>query len=75
MRLVPCKVEMGKKKMYPDMTDGNPRSKIRAQIDENLKRIYDETLKEDIPDRLTALLDQLRKKSAAAAEDKDGEAS
>lgn len=49
--------------MYPDMTDSNPKSKIRAQIDENLKRIYDETLQEQIPDRLTQLLQQLRQKS------------
>ena len=49
--------------MYMDMSHGNPKSKIRDQIDENLKRIYDETLNEQIPDRLTQLLEQLRKKS------------
>ena len=49
--------------MYPDMSDSNPKSKIRAQIDENLKRIYDETLKEEIPDQLTQLLEQLRQRS------------
>ena len=38
------------------MADSTPRSKMRDQIDENLKRIYDETLHEDIPDRLTQLL-------------------
>ncbi len=56
--------EVGQKKMYAGMSDSNPKSKIRDQIDENLKRIYDETLKEEIPDKLTQLLDQLRKKSA-----------
>jgi hemerythrin-like domain-containing protein len=56
--------EVGPKKMYAGMPDSNPKSKIRDQIDENLKRIYDETLKEEIPDRLTQLLDQLRKKAA-----------
>jgi hemerythrin-like domain-containing protein len=49
--------------MYAGMPDINPKSKVRDQIDENLKRIYDETLKEEIPDRLTQLLEQLRKKS------------
>lgn len=49
--------------MYAGMPDNNPKSKIRDQIDENLKRIYDETLGEEIPDRLTQLLEQLRKKS------------
>ena len=57
--------EVGAIKMYPDMSDSNPKSKIRTQIDENLKRIYDETLKEEIPDRLTQLLEQLRRKSGA----------
>jgi Anti-sigma factor NepR len=50
--------------MYSDMSDSNPKSKIRNQIDENLKRIYDETLQEQIPDRLSLLLEQLRQKSA-----------
>lgn len=48
--------------MYSDMTESNPKSRIRNQIDDNLKRIYDETLQEEIPDRLTVLLDQLRQK-------------
>jgi hypothetical protein len=55
--------------MYSDMPDSNPKSKIRHQIDENLKRIYDETLNEQIPDRLTLLLEQLRRKSGGT----DGE--
>ena len=50
------------KKMYHDMSDNKPKSKIRGQIDENLKRIYDETLHEQIPDKLTLLLEQLRRK-------------
>jgi Anti-sigma factor NepR len=50
--------------MHPDMVENNPKSKIRVQIDENLRRIYDETLNEDIPDKLTKLLEQLRQKSS-----------
>jgi hemerythrin-like domain-containing protein len=49
--------------MYSDMSLNNSKSKMRDQIDENLKRIYDETLKEEIPDKLTQLLEQLRRKS------------
>ena len=49
--------------MHLDMSNNKPSSKIRDQIDENLKRIYDETLHEQIPDKLTLLLDQLRKKA------------
>jgi hemerythrin-like domain-containing protein len=63
LRSVPCKDEAGRKKMYFDMSEKNSKSKVREQIDENLRRIYDETLKEDIPDRLTQLLDQLRQKA------------
>ncbi|WP_338101527.1 NepR family anti-sigma factor [Pseudooceanicola onchidii] len=31
------------------------------QIDENLKRVYQEKLEEDLPDRFKSLLDQLKK--------------
>ncbi len=49
--------------MYAGMAPHTPKSRIRDQIDENLKRVYDETLREEIPDALTALLEQLRKKA------------
>lgn len=32
------------------------------QIDENLKRVYQEALEQDVPDRFTQLLAQLREK-------------
>ena len=32
--------------MYSDMSDSNPKSKIRNQIDENLKRVYSAALAE-----------------------------
>lgn len=54
--------------MYPEMSDNNPKSTIRHQIDENLKRIYDEALQEEIPDQLSTLLEQLRQKLAATDE-------
>ncbi len=58
--------------MYFDMSESNPKSKMRDQIDENLKRIYDETLQEQIPDRLTQLLEQLQKKSVVQLDGDDG---
>jgi Anti-sigma factor NepR len=58
--------------MHPDMAENNPKSKIREQIDENLRRIYDETLNEDIPDKLTKLLEQLRQKSGTPLGDDTG---
>jgi Anti-sigma factor NepR len=61
--------------MYSDMVESNPKAKVRDQIDENLRRIYAETLNEQIPDKLTQLLDQLRQKSANPAGDDDREKS
>lgn len=49
--------------MYSEMPEKSPNSKIKTQIDENLKRIYDDVLKEDVPDRFKDLLQQLRDKT------------
>ena len=58
--------------MYSDMAENDPKSKVRRHIDENLRRIYDETLNEEIPDRLTQLLDQLRQKAEAQGTETQG---
>lgn len=39
--------------------DGRPTK--RDQIEDNLKRVYNETLDEPLPDKLASLLDRLRK--------------
>ena len=57
--------------MYYDMTVSIPKSLLRKQIDENLKRIYDETLNEQIPDKLSLLLEQLRQKSVPRSNGED----
>ena len=49
--------------MIMNMTGDSPKAKLKAQIDENLKRIFDEVLKEEVPDRFKLLLDQLRQKT------------
>ena len=59
--------------MYSDMAENNPKSKVRRHIDENLRRIYDETLNEQIPDKLAQLLEQLRQRTARDVEDGDPE--
>lgn len=59
--------------MYSDMAENNPKSKVRRHIDENLRRIYDETLNEKIPDKLAQLLEQLRQRTARDVEDGDPE--
>ena len=35
---------------------------MQQQIDENLKRVYEEALVQELPDRFTQLLEQLRQK-------------
>lgn len=50
--------------MCQNMTDETPKSRLRAQIDENLKRVYEDALKEDMPDRFKLLLEQLKQKEA-----------
>lgn len=42
--------------------DGSEPDRKRDQIERNLKRVYDETLNEPLPDRLAELLEQLKKK-------------
>jgi hypothetical protein len=37
---------------------------IKAQIEENLKRVYQSALTEDVPDRFKLLLAQLKEKEA-----------
>jgi hypothetical protein len=44
--------------------DPPKRQAIRAQIDENLKRVYSTALNEDLPDRFRDLLAQLKAKDA-----------
>ncbi len=35
---------------------------MQQQIDENLKRVYEEALEQQVPDRFAQLLEQLRQK-------------
>ena len=48
--------------MYVEMADGKGKSRLHQQIDENLKRVYEEALTEEIPDRFKDLIAQLRSK-------------
>lgn len=48
--------------MYEAMTDKINKPKVQAMIDENLRRVYEDALKEDVPDRFKELIEQLRKK-------------
>ncbi|GHF54646.1 NepR family anti-sigma factor [Seohaeicola zhoushanensis] len=46
------------------MKQSNDTAKLQAQIDENLKKVFQETLEEQVPDRFRDLLEQLRQKEA-----------
>lgn len=48
--------------MHVEMADGKGKSRLHQQIDENLKRVYEEALSEDIPDRFKDLIARLRAK-------------
>jgi hypothetical protein len=48
--------------MSRDTDEDTPRRQaIRAQIDENLKRVYADALNEELPDRFKDLLAQLKR--------------
>lgn len=47
--------------MFPEKDEDSARQQaIRTQIDENLKRVYNAALSEELPDRFKDLLAQLK---------------
>ena len=48
--------------MYHEMAKEPPKSRSSDQIDENLKRVYEKTLNEPVPDRFRLLIEQLKAK-------------
>ncbi len=48
--------------MYQDMAEDPKKTRVTEQIDENLKRVYEDLLKEQVPDRFKQLLDKLKEK-------------
>ncbi|WP_232622626.1 NepR family anti-sigma factor [Pseudorhodobacter sp. MZDSW-24AT] len=50
--------------MMEHMSGDNQKSSLRKDIDENLKRVYEAALKEEVPDRFKLLLEQLKAKEA-----------
>ena len=51
--------------LIENMGDNPKKAVLHQQIDENLKRVYQETLEENVPDRFRLLLEELRKKQSA----------
>lgn len=54
------------------MKHDHKSSKLQREIENNLKRAYDDVVKQDVPDRFTDLLAQLRA-SEQAQGDKGGD--
>ncbi|MFN7223882.1 MAG: NepR family anti-sigma factor [Paracoccaceae bacterium] len=46
------------------MSGDKQKSSLRKDIDENLKRVYEDALNEEVPDRFKLLLEQLKAKEA-----------
>ncbi|WP_407494519.1 NepR family anti-sigma factor [Pseudooceanicola sp. MF1-13] len=46
------------------MAHDSENEHVLRQIDENLKRVYQQKLDEDLPDRFKMLLDQLKKQDS-----------
>ena len=55
------------------MTENEPKSKRRLQIEDGLKQVYDTYSNTDVPDRFSALLDQLKNEESGAAPKQDAE--
>ncbi len=49
------------------MPRNKPRSSLETTIDDNLKRVYQATLEEEVPERFRDLLAQLREQDNAGA--------
>ncbi|WP_208351430.1 NepR family anti-sigma factor [Pseudaestuariivita rosea] len=54
--------------MANDMPPSKPKSVAEDQVDQNLKRFFDDMLSEEVPDKLTDLLQQLKQEEQS----KDG---
>ncbi len=49
----------------------NTKAKADKVIDENLKRVYNDMLDDDVPDRFMELLSQLKDQDTASQDDGD----
>ncbi|MBM2574890.1 hypothetical protein JQC91_01105 [Jannaschia sp. Os4] len=54
------------------MSQDQPSNRVDDLIDQNLRRVYDDVLQEDVPDRFAKLLAQLERGSAPEPADAEG---
>jgi hemerythrin-like domain-containing protein len=52
--------------MEDQVAEDPTKARLNRQINENLKRVYDDLLKEEVPDRFKKLLEELKKKETGA---------
>ena len=64
LRSVPWHEAWANEIMYGQMTDKKIDPNLKHLIDQNLKRVYQDALQEEVPDRFKQLLEQLRQKDA-----------
>lgn len=50
--------------MHGPMSQDKESDKLKSLIDENLKRVYQDALQEEVPDKFKQLLQQLRDKES-----------
>ncbi len=48
--------------MYGQMAADRPKTKLQDEIDQNLKRVYEDALSQEVPDKFKLLLEQLKKR-------------
>lgn len=48
--------------MFVEMTEKTSKTRVQEQIDQNLRRVYEDTLNAEVPDRFKLLLAQLKDK-------------
>lgn len=53
-----------------EMAQKRKKSNVDRQIDESLKRVYDDALNEEIPDKFLELIAKLRASGSEADDDK-----
>lgn len=55
-----------------NLMQNRPKSTRETQIDQNLKRAYEDVLNEAVPDRLTQLLEQLKAQDRSPGKGRSG---
>lgn len=52
------------------MNSETPAPRVSKQIDENLRRVYEEAMEENVPDRFKELLERLKEQEKSDDQDK-----